>query len=106
MVTFQTMRLSPECRPRLLDTANDHLYCIFCYEWTIAMRIGLMLRAYSEKGGVGVYTRNIAKHLVESDQDNEYFLYYANKEFIGSFADCSNVTERVVNIGSKVVWDQ
>ena len=70
------------------------------------MRIGLMLRAYSEKGGVGVYTRNIAKHLVESDQDNEYFLYYSSTDFIGSFADCPNVTERAVKVGSKVLWDQ
>ena len=70
------------------------------------MRIGLMLRAFAEKGGVGVYTRNIARHLVETDQDNEYFLYYAHKEFIGTFSEYSNVTERVVGIGNKVLWDQ
>jgi glycosyltransferase involved in cell wall biosynthesis len=70
------------------------------------MRIGLMLRAFSEKGGVGVYTRNIARHLVETDDNNEYFFYYSSAEFIGSFADCANVTERAVSIGSKVLWDQ
>jgi hypothetical protein len=70
------------------------------------MRIGLMLRAFSEKGGVGVYTRNISRHLVETDKNNEYFLYYSSAEFMGSFADYPNVTERVVNLGSKVLWDQ
>lgn len=70
------------------------------------MRIGLMLRAYSEKGGVGVYTRNIARHLVETDKENDYFLYFSSAEFEGTFAHCPNVTERVVDIGSKVLWDQ
>ena len=49
------------------------------------MRIGIMLRAFDEKGGVGVYARNITKHLVESDQKNDYFLYYASLESFGSF---------------------
>jgi glycosyltransferase involved in cell wall biosynthesis len=70
------------------------------------MRIGLMLRAFSEKGGVGVYTRNITRHLVETDKNNRYFLYYSSADFAGTFAELSNVTERVVNIGSKVLWDQ
>jgi hypothetical protein len=70
------------------------------------MRIGLMLRAFSEKGGVGVYTRNITRHLIETDTDNEYFLYYSSAEFVGSFANCPNATERVVSVGSKVLWDQ
>ena len=70
------------------------------------MRIGLMLRAFSEKGGVGVYTRNITRHLVETDKNSDYFLYYSSAEFMGSFADYPNVTERVVSVGSKVLWDQ
>ena len=32
-------------------------------EW---MRIGIMLRVYNETGGIGVYTRNIVKELLES----------------------------------------
>ena len=39
------------------------------------MRIGIMLRAFGQKNGVGVYARNITKHLVERDQKNDYFLY-------------------------------
>ena len=70
------------------------------------MRIGLMLRAFSEKGGVGVYTRNITRHLVETDKNNEYFLYYSSAEFKGTFAGRPNVTERVVSVGSKILWDQ
>lgn len=70
------------------------------------MRIGLMLRAFSQKGGVGVYTRNIARHLVETDKNNEYFLYYSSADFVGSFANCSNATERFVNVRSKFLWDQ
>jgi len=70
------------------------------------MRIGIMLRAFGQKNGVGVYARNITRQLVESDQDNDYFLYYASLESFGSFTACSNVTERVVRLGSKVLWDQ
>ena len=33
------------------------------------MRIGIMLRAYDEYGGVGVYTRNIVKELLENSLD-------------------------------------
>jgi glycosyltransferase involved in cell wall biosynthesis len=70
------------------------------------MRIGIMLRAFEERGGVGVYARNITRHLVETDKDNEYFLYYSSPESPGSFAAHTHVTERVVKVGSKVLWDQ
>ena len=40
------------------------------------MRIGIMLRVYNETGGIGVYTKNIVKELLELDQDNEYILFY------------------------------
>ncbi len=30
------------------------------------MRIGIMLRAFDEKGGIGVYTRNITRHLLDT----------------------------------------
>jgi glycosyltransferase involved in cell wall biosynthesis len=70
------------------------------------MRIGLMLRAFEEKGGVGVYTRNIARHLVEAAPEHEYFLYFGRPEDVGTFSNSPNVTERHVPLGNKAVWDQ
>lgn len=70
------------------------------------MRIGIMLRSIDEKGGVGVYTRNIVKELLQLDQKNEYVLFYANPANIGTFAHQKNVTELWVKGSNKAYWDQ
>jgi glycosyltransferase involved in cell wall biosynthesis len=70
------------------------------------MRIGIMLRSIDEKGGVGVYTRNIVKELLALDSRNEYVLFYANPDNIGTFTQHKNVTERWVRGNNKAYWDQ
>lgn len=70
------------------------------------MRIGLMLRAFDEKGGVGVYTRNIVAELLRADRRNRYVLFYRDRENLGRFSHYENVTERWLRGGSKAVWDQ
>ena len=70
------------------------------------MRIGIMLRSIDEKGGVGVYTRNIVKELLQLDHKNEYVLFYANPSNIGTFSHHENVVERWVRGSNKAYWDQ
>ncbi len=70
------------------------------------MRIGVMLRSIDEKGGVGVYTRNIVKELLLLDQKNEYFLFYPNPSNIGLFSHHANVKEQWVQGSNKAYWDQ
>lgn len=70
------------------------------------MRIGIMLRSIDEKGGVGVYTRNIVKELLHLDQKNEYVLLYANPVNLGLFLQHANVTELWVKASNKATWDQ
>jgi O-antigen biosynthesis alpha-1,2-mannosyltransferase len=70
------------------------------------MRIGIMLRSFDEKGGVGVYTRNIVKELLQLDSKNEYILFYANPINIGLFSHHSNVKERWLKGSNKAYWDQ
>lgn len=70
------------------------------------MRIAMMLRALDEKGGVGVYTRNIVETLLAVDRENEYVLLYRNPENLGRYADRPNVTERVVRGWGVALWDQ
>jgi glycosyltransferase involved in cell wall biosynthesis len=70
------------------------------------MRIGMMLRAYDEAGGVGVYTRNLIKEILEIDDRNSYVLFYRNAGNVGQFADRPNVKECVVRAPNKAVWDQ
>ena len=70
------------------------------------MRIGIMLRSIDEKGGVGVYTRNIVKELLGLDQNNEYVLFYANASNLGLFSHVENVKEVWVRGRSKATWDQ
>jgi glycosyltransferase involved in cell wall biosynthesis len=70
------------------------------------MRIGIMLRSIDEKGGVGVYTRNIVKELLQLDHKNQYFLFYANLSNMGLFSHYENVRERWVKGMNKAAWDQ
>jgi glycosyltransferase involved in cell wall biosynthesis len=70
------------------------------------MRIGIMLRSIDEKGGVGVYTRNIVKELLELDHKNEYVLFYANESSLALFSHHANVKEVWVRGRNKAIWDQ
>ncbi len=70
------------------------------------MRIGIMLRALSEKGGVGVYTGYITEELLARDGDNEYFLYHQDASTAGRFSHFPHATERVIGGKNKALWDQ
>lgn len=70
------------------------------------MRIGIMLRSIDEKGGVGVYTRNVVKELLQLDHQNEYRLFYANPSNVGQFSHHANVEEHWVRGSNKAFWDQ
>lgn len=72
----------------------------------MTLRIGLMLRAYDEKGGVGVYTRNLVEELLHLETAHQFVLYYQNPAHRGRFAHYANVTERVVRGRHKLYWDQ
>lgn len=65
-----------------------------------------MLRAFQEKSGVGVYTRNITRQLIEKAPQHEYFLYLANDTHFDDFSDHKNVTARAVRMPGKALWDQ
>ena len=70
------------------------------------MRIGIMLRAYEEKGGVGVYARNITRHLIEHGTGHEFFLYFSNPESLEAYSEYPNVSARYVPPRGKFLWDQ
>ena len=70
------------------------------------MRIGIMLRAFEEKGGVGVYARNVTRHLLGLDSPHEFFLYYSNRESVAAFQEFSRAHSRYVPLRNKFVWDQ
>lgn len=71
------------------------------------MRLGIMLRTFDEKGGIGVYSRNIVAELLRlNPRGHEIILYYRNPAHLGQFADCPGVSERVVRGGNKAFWDQ
>ena len=48
------------------------------------MRIGIMLRAFEERGGVGVYTRNVTRHLLKAAPQHDFFLYLGRAEDLGN----------------------
>ncbi|HEX6260577.1 MAG TPA: hypothetical protein VFZ51_07965, partial [Woeseiaceae bacterium] len=70
------------------------------------MRIGIMLRAYEEKGGVGVYARNVTRHLLALDSGHEFFLYYCNRDSLVACEEFSHAHARYVPLRSKFLWDQ
>jgi glycosyltransferase involved in cell wall biosynthesis len=70
------------------------------------MRIGIMLRAICEKGGIGIYTRHITRELIELGQNHHFTLFYADSTDLGRFSDYPHVTERYLSAPNKVLWDQ
>ena len=46
------------------------------------MRIGMMLRALDEHGGISVYTRNLVSELLRIDRKNRYLLFFKSKKNI------------------------
>lgn len=70
------------------------------------MRIGIMLRSWDEKGGVGVYTQNLVTELLHLDRKNEYVLFYRSAANLGRFGHLGNVAERLIEGRSKALWDQ
>ncbi len=70
------------------------------------MKIGIMLRCVDEKGGIGVYTRNIVRQLLEKDTENEYRLFYSNKANLGRYEGHKNAKEIFVYAPNKAIWDQ
>lgn len=70
------------------------------------MRIGIMLRAIGEKGGIGIYTRHITRELIELGREHAFVLLYSDPSHVGRFAEYPNVTERYLKAPNKAVWDQ
>jgi glycosyltransferase involved in cell wall biosynthesis len=71
------------------------------------MRIGMMLRAYDELGGIGVYARNLMDELLAIDQRNQYVLFFQTTKHMGQLAArFPNVTERLVPGDNRLWWDQ
>jgi hypothetical protein len=60
------------------------------------MRIAVMLRTLDEKGGVGVYSRNLVETLLDLDSRNEYACSTATRTTLGRYAGPARVTEHVL----------
>jgi glycosyltransferase involved in cell wall biosynthesis len=65
-----------------------------------------MLRALDEKGGIGVYSRNLLDELLAVDGQNQYVLFYRSREHLGRYSHYSNVSERFLPAPNKLFWDQ
>lgn len=70
------------------------------------MKIGVMLRAFDQKGGVGIYSQNLINHLLDIDRANQYVLYYANPLLVGRYRHYHNVRERFLRARNRASWDQ
>src|SRR3954464_381536 len=68
--------------------------------------MGIMLRAVGGYDGAGVYIRKLMDALLELDRRNEYVLFYASQDQLGTYAGRPNVLEVVVRAPGKFAWDQ
>jgi glycosyltransferase involved in cell wall biosynthesis len=70
------------------------------------MRIGIMMRAADEVGGISVFARNIVEELLKIDHTNDYILFYKSDKHFGRYKDFQNCREILLAGGSKPIWDQ
>jgi glycosyltransferase involved in cell wall biosynthesis len=70
------------------------------------MRIGICARTWGEKGGIGVYTRNVVNAMLDLDKKNEYRILYASEAQIGSIEDTERIREIYLPARGKWMWDQ
>lgn len=76
------------------------------------MRIAITLQSLRHLGGIGIYTRQLLKHLLALDKKNEYILIYppfgqAHRS-LGHYRDHENVTEVSTKslVPHGLYWDQ
>lgn len=70
------------------------------------MNIGICLRTWGDKGGIGIYSRNLIEALLALDIKNQYVLFYNNRAHLGQFSYYKNVKELYVSAPGKLLWDQ
>jgi glycosyltransferase involved in cell wall biosynthesis len=70
------------------------------------MKIGLMLRAIDEIDGAGIATTNLIDKVIDIDRVNRYVVFYKNAKYIGRYQNYPNVKEVLIDVKSKLVYDQ
>lgn len=70
------------------------------------MKIAVMLRGIGERQGTGIYTQNVVDRLLAMDTANEYVCLYNSQQDLGRYAHLDHVTERVLSVRHKALWDQ
>jgi glycosyltransferase involved in cell wall biosynthesis len=70
------------------------------------MNIGINLRAYDRKGGIGIYSRNIVRNIVNIDHNNHYVLFFNKESHLDSDHNIDNVDEVYLPETNVFVWDQ
>jgi len=70
------------------------------------MKIAICARTSGEKGGIGVYTRNLIEAMLSMDSGHEYLLLYERREHLGQFSRYKNAKELFISAPGKFLWDQ
>jgi glycosyltransferase involved in cell wall biosynthesis len=70
------------------------------------MKIAIMMRPVSERGGIGVFTANLVEQMLRIGTRHTWLLLYPRAVDLGRFADRPGVRELLVTARSKLLWDQ
>ena len=65
-----------------------------------------MLRTIDERQGIGIYSQNLMREMLELDREDEFVLMYRNPDYVGTFSDSPNVKEILLQARNKALWDQ
>jgi glycosyltransferase involved in cell wall biosynthesis len=70
------------------------------------MNIAICARTWGNKGGIGVYTRNLTLAMLSIGSGHQYTIFYKDKAHVGNFSGHENVKEIFVPAYGKLMWDQ
>jgi len=70
------------------------------------VRIGVCLRTWGEKGGIGVYSRQLLQAMLPLGRQHAFVLLYSERSHLGRFGDQPNAREVFVAAPDKWTWDQ
>jgi glycosyltransferase involved in cell wall biosynthesis len=73
---------------------------------TPARTIGVMARLLDQQDGLGVYSRELLRHLFALDAETRYVVFLGSSRAQGMFDEFPNVQTQVLPCSSKLWWDQ
>ena len=70
------------------------------------MKIAIMMRAMDQDSGFCTVTQGMIRSMLKLEPTISYLLMYKKRKWLGHFADYPNAKEVLMEVSSKLLWDQ